>query len=90
MCDRCATSVGSLGCTWIQRKAAPEGLAWPCEGVCAPSMRPCSALSSVRRCGPAGGAAQGHAATWEHCVHLLVPVGVAEDTVSNSPQRWQA
>ena len=25
----------------------------------------------------------------EHCVHLLVPAGVAEDTVSDAPQRWQ-
>ena len=32
---------------------------------------------------------QGHAATWEQCVHMLVPVGAAKDTVSQSPQRWQ-
>ena len=53
-------------------------------------MRRCSASSSVRRRGPAAGSGQGHVATWEQCVHLLVPVGVAEDTVLDSPQRWQA
>ena len=88
-CDKCATDVGSLRCTWTHRRAAPAGPAWACEGVCVPSMRRCSASSSVRRCGPAGSSGQGHAATWEHCVHRLVPVGVAEDTVSHSPQRWQ-
>ena len=88
-CDKCATDVGSLRCTWIHRRAAPAGPAWPCEGVCAPSMRRCSASSSVRRRGPAGGSGQGHAATWEHCAHLLAPVGVPEDTLSHCPQRWQ-
>ena len=34
-CDRCATDVGSRRCTWIHRRAAPAGPAWPCEGVCA-------------------------------------------------------
>ena len=47
------------------------------------------AFSSVRRRGPAPRPGHGQAATWEHCVHLLVPVGVAEDTLSHSPQRWQ-
>ena len=27
--------------------------------------------------------------TWEHCAHLLAPVGVAEDTVSHSLLGWQ-
>ena len=62
-CDNCATDVGSLRCTWIHRRAAPAGPAWPCEGVCVPLMRRCSASSSVLRRGPAGGSGQGHAAT---------------------------
>ena len=88
-CNKCATDVGSRRCTWIRRRAAPAGPAWPCEGVGAPPIRRCSASSSVRLRGPVGRSGQGHAATWEHCVHLLVPVGAAEDTVSRSPQRWQ-
>ena len=52
-------------------------------------MRRCKASCSVRLCGPAGGLGEGHAATWEHCAHLLAPVGAAEDTVSHSPQSWQ-
>ena len=88
-CDRCATDVGSRRCTWIRRGAAPAGPARSCEGTCAPSMRRCNASSSVRLCGPAGGSGQGHAATWEHCAHLLAPVGAAEDTVSHSPQSQQ-
>ena len=77
MCDKCATDVGSLSCTCIHRRTAPAGPARPCEAVCAPAMRRCSAFSSVRRRRPVGGSGQGHAATWEHCAHLLVPVGVA-------------
>ena len=88
-CDRCARDVGSHGCTWIHRRTAPAGPACSCEGACAPPMRRCKASSSVRLCGPAGGSGQGHAATWEHCAHLLPPVGSAEDTVLHSPQRWQ-
>ena len=88
-CDRCATEVGSRRCTWIHRRAAPAGPARSCEGTCAPSMRWCKASSSVRLCGPAGGSGQGHAATWEHCAHLLAPVGAAGDTVSHSPQNRQ-
>ena len=41
------------------------------------------------RRGPRAGSGQGHASTWEHCVHLLVPTNAAEDTVSHAPQRWQ-
>ena len=52
-------------------------------------MRRCKASSSVRLRGSAGGSGQGHASTWEHCVHLLAPVGAAEDTVSHYQQRWQ-
>ena len=52
-------------------------------------MRRCKAPSSVRLCGPARGSSQGYAATWEHCAHLVVPVGAAEDTVSHSPQSRQ-
>ena len=52
-------------------------------------MRRCRASLSVRLRGPASGSCQGHGATWEHCVHLLVPVGAAEDTVLRSLQRWQ-
>ena len=63
------------------------GSVWPCEGVRAPSMRRCSASSSVGRRGPAGGSGQGHAATWERCAHMLVPVGVAKNTVLESPRR---
>ena len=59
------------------------------QGDCGYSMCRCSASSSVRRHRPAGVLGQGHAATWEHCAHLLVPVGVAEDSVSHSPQRSQ-
>ena len=88
-CDRCATDVGSRRCTWIHRRAAPAGPAHSGEGACAPPMRRCKASSSVRLCGPAGGSGPGHSATWEHCAHLLAPVGAAEDTVSHSPQRWQ-
>ena len=65
------------------------GTACLCEGVFGAPMRRCSASSSVRRRAPAGGSGQGHTATREHCAHLLVPVGVAQDTVSHSPQRWQ-
>ena len=54
-----------------------------------PLMHQCKASFSVRLCEPPGGSGQGHAATWEHCAHLLAPVGAAEDTVSHSPQRWQ-
>ena len=53
-------------------------------------MRRCSAASSVRRRGPAGGSGQGHAATSEYRVHSLVAVGVVEDTVLQSPHRRQA
>ena len=52
-------------------------------------MRRCKASSSMRLCEPAGGSGQGRAATWEHCAHLLAPVGASEDTVSHSPQRSQ-
>ena len=52
-------------------------------------MRQCKASSSERLCGPAGGSGQGHAATWEHCAHLLAPVGAAERTVSLSSQSGQ-
>ena len=38
----------------------------------------CSPSSSVRRRGPAAGLRQGHTATGEQCVHLLVPLDVAE------------
>ena len=61
------------------------GPARSCEGACAPLMRWCKASSSVRLCGPEGGSGQGHAATWEHCAHLLVRVGAADDTVWNFP-----
>ena len=88
-CDMCATDVGTLRCTYIQRRAASAGPAWPCKGVCTLSMCRCSASSSVCRRGPAGGSGQGQAATWEHCVHLFVLVGMAEDTVLHFPQRWQ-
>ena len=67
----------------------PAGPARLCEGVCAPPIRRHKASSSMRLCGPAGGSGHEHAATWEHCAHLLAPVGAAEDTVSHSPQRWQ-
>ena len=87
-CDRCATNVGFRRCTWIHRRAAPAGLAWPCEGFCASSMRRCNASSSVRLRGPAGGSGQGHAATSEQCAHLLALIGAAEDIVSHSLQRW--
>ena len=50
-------------------------------------MRRWSTCSSVRQRGPGGDSGQGHAATWEHCVHLLVLVGAAEYTVSHSPER---
>ena len=89
-CDRCATDAASLSHMWIHRMAVPAGPAWPCERVFAPWMHRCNASSSVRRRGLAGGSSQGHAATRGHRVHLLVPVGEAEDTVSHSPQRWQA
>ena len=52
-------------------------------------MRQRNASSPVRLRGAAGVSGQGHTATWEHCAHLLAPVGVMEDTVSHSPQRWQ-
>ena len=86
-CDRCATDVGSRRCTWIHRRAAPAGPAWPCEGVCAPPMRRCKDSSSVRLSGPAGASGHGHAATWQHRLHLLAPIGAAEDTVLQSSQR---
>ena len=73
-CERCQTDVRSLRCAWIHRRAAAVVPAWPCEGICAPSMRRCNTFSSVRLRGPAGGSGQGHAATWEHCAHLLAPV----------------
>ena len=75
-CDSCATDVGSRKCTWIHRRAAPAGPARSCERACAPQMRRCKASSSVRLCRPAGGSGQGHAATWEHCAHLLAPVAL--------------
>ena len=71
------------------KEGGPCGPAWLCEGVCTPSMRRCTAPSSLRQRRPAFGSGQGHAATSEHCAHLLVPIGVAEDTVSHSPQSWQ-
>ena len=54
------------------QEGGPAGPAWPCEGVCAPSMRRCSASSSVRRRGPGGGSGQGHAA---HLGALRAPIG---------------
>ena len=71
------------------QEGGARGACVACEGVCAPLMRRCRASSSVRLRGPAGVLGQGHAATWEHCVYLLVPVGAAEDTVLRPPQRWQ-
>ena len=71
------------------QEGGARGALGSCEGVCSPPMRRCKASSSVRLCGPAGGLGQGHAAPWEHCAHLLAPVGAAEDTVLHSPQRWQ-
>ena len=47
----------------------------------------CSASSSVRHRGPGGGSAQGHAATWEHRVHLLVPACPGEVTVGGQGPR---
>ena len=73
-CDRYATDVGSRRCTWIHRRVAPAGPARSCEAACAPPMRRGKASYSVRLCGPAGGSGQGHAATWEHCAHLLSPL----------------
>ena len=55
--------------------------AWPCEGVVAPALRRCSTSSS--------GFGHGFAATLDHHVHLLVPAGMAEDSVSCAPQRQQ-
>ena len=52
-------------------------------------MRRSSTSSSLCRHGAADGLDQGQASTLEHCVHVLMPVVVAEDTVSHSPQRWQ-
>ena len=71
-CDKFATELGSLGCTWMHRRAAPAGPVLLREGVCALLMRCRSASSSVRGSGPRGGSGQRHAATWEHCAHLLV------------------
>ena len=70
----------------VDPQAAPHaGPAWPCAGVCASSMGRCSASSYVRLRGPAGGSGQGHAADWEHCVHLLATISAAEDTTAHSP-----
>ena len=88
--DKYATDRGSLRCTWTHKRTAPAGPGSWCEGVFARSTRRRSASSSVRRGGPEGGSSQGHVATWEHCAHLVVPVGTAEDTVSRATQSWQS
>ena len=71
------------------QEGGTRGLAWPYEGVCARPMHRCKASSSVRLSGPTGGSGHGQAATWEHRTHLLAPIGAAEDTVSQSLQKWQ-
>ena len=60
---------------------------WPCEGVWASSMPQRSASSFMRRHRPGGGSSQGHTATWEHGLYLLVPARAVEDTPSHIPQR---
>ena len=87
--DRFVTDVGSRMRTWIHRRAAPAGLAGPCEGVCASSMRRCNASSFVRLRELTGSSGQRHANTGEHRAHLLAPVSAAEDTMSHYLQRWQ-
>ena len=50
-------------------------------------MHRLSASSSVRKCGPGVGSGHGHAGTWEHCVHLLVPAAMGDDTALCAPKR---
>ena len=53
-CDKCATDVGSLKCTWIDGRAALAGPACPCAAVWTSSMHRRSALPSVHRSGACG------------------------------------
>ena len=79
--------VGTLRCMWIRSMAEAAGPVWPCEGVCAVFMCRCSTSCSVRQRGLGVGSGQGHAATCEHCLHLLVPASVVVETVLRAPQR---